>query len=92
MALKRLYKRSQVEGDVLPAWLSEDVAVELLRVHYIKAQGGGDQRSNMLVVTPNLQALIQSDPGAAIDLIKGELSLPRFGKRLRITVSPQHNG
>ena len=92
MALKRLYKRSQVEGDVLPAWLSEDAAVELLRVHYIKAQGGGDQRSNMLVVTPNLQALIQSDPGADIDLIKRELSLPRFGKRLRITVSPQHNG
>jgi hypothetical protein len=74
--------------------LSEDGAVELLRVHYINpvAQGGADQRSNMLVVTPNLLALIQSDPEAVIDLVKGELSLPRFRKRLKIAVSAQHSG
>jgi hypothetical protein len=94
VALKRLYRRSQVEGDTLPSWLSEDGAVELLRVHYINpvAQGGADQRSNMLVVTPNLLALIQSDPEAVIDLVKGELSLPRFRKRLKIAVSAQHSG
>ena len=45
----------------------------------------------MLVVTPNLQALIQSDPGASVDRANGELVLPRFGKRLKITVSPKHN-
>ncbi len=93
IALKRLYKRSQVEGDALPNWVSEAAAMDLLRVLYIQPPAqGGDQRSNMVVVTPTLQALIQSDPGAVIDLTKGELLLPRYGKRLRIEVSPQHNG
>jgi hypothetical protein len=93
IALKRLYRRSQVEGDALPDWLSEDAAIDLLRVHYLKPVAqGGDQRSNMAVVTPTLQALIQSDPGAVMDLAKRELFLPKYGKRLKITVSPQHNG
>jgi hypothetical protein len=94
IALKRLYRRSQVEGDSLPDWLTEDAVIDLLRVHYIKpaAQGGGDQRSNMMVITPTLEVLIQLDPGVVIDLAKAELFLPRFGKRLRITILPQHNG
>ena len=78
---------------MLPDWLSEDATIDLLRVHYLKPTAqGGDQRSNMVVVTPNLQTLIQSDTGAVIDLAKGELLLPKYGKRLKITVSPQHNG
>ena len=93
LALKRLYQRSQVEGDVLPDWLSADATIDLLRVHYVKPTAqGGDQRSNMVVVTPNLQALIQSDAGAVINLSKGEIFLPKHGKRLKITVSPEHNG
>lgn len=77
-----------MEGDALPGWLSDDAAIDLLCVHYLKsaAQGGGDQRSNMVVVTPNLQALIQSDAGAVIDLAKGELILPKYGKWLKIKV------
>jgi hypothetical protein len=46
----------------------------------------------MVVLTPNLEALIQSDPGAVINPAKGELFLPKYGQRLKITVSPQHNG
>jgi hypothetical protein len=94
LALKRLYKRSQVEGDALPDWLPEDAAIDLLRVHYLKPglKEGGHGRENMMVVTPTLQALIQSDPGAVIDLDKGEMFLPKYGRKLKITVSPQHNG
>lgn len=51
LALKRHYKRSQVEGDALPDWLSEEATIDLLRVHYVKPTArGGDQRSNMVVL------------------------------------------
>ena len=93
-ALKHLYRRSQVEGDDLPAWVPEEFATELLQVHAIQPApaGGADERSNLVVVTPTLERLLQLDPGATIDLCKGEVHLPRWGKRLRLSVSAQHNG
>jgi hypothetical protein len=78
----------------LPNWLPAEAAVELLRAHYIRplGQAGSEQRSNMLVITPTLQALIELDKEAIVDLAKRELVLPKYGKRLPITVSPEHNG
>jgi hypothetical protein len=92
--LKRLYGRSQAEGDDLPEWVPGDLRLELLQVHYITppSQGGRDERSNMIVVTPTLRAVIQMDAQATVDLLKGELHLPRFQRRLKLSVSPEHNG
>lgn len=91
--LKRLYGRSQVEGDNLPEWLPEDLRVELLQVHYIAplSQGGRDEWSNMIVVTPTLRAMLQMDAHATIELQKGEPHLPRFQRRLKLSVLPEHN-
>jgi len=92
--LKRLYGASQVEGDNLPAWLPEEKVIDLLEVHHIIPLGehGPDERSNMIVLTPTLHALIHWDSGASIDLEQGEIHLPRLGKRLKIRVVPEHNG
>mgnify|MGYP000966811255 CR=1 FL=1 len=92
--LKRLYRRSQVEGDELPNWVTGELAVEVLQVHCIQSpsSGGAQVRSNMVVVSPTLERLLQLDPGVVIDLEKGELYLPRLNQRLKLTVSEHHNG
>jgi hypothetical protein len=92
--LKKLYGRSQVEADELPAWLGAEVAGNLLEVHHIKrlADGGPDERSNMIVLTPTLHALVHLDPGTIIDLQRGLLELPKFGLRAKISVKSNHNG
>jgi hypothetical protein len=93
-ALKSLYGRSQIEADNLPDWLGTEVADKLLEVHHIRrlADGGPDQRINMIVLTPTLHALVHLDPGASINLQLGVLELPKFGLRAKITVKPNHNG
>lgn len=90
--LKTLYGRSQVEGDDLPVWVGAEVAKSLLEVHQIQrlADGGADERSNMIVLTPTLHALVHWDPGAVIDLRRGSLELPLFGLRAKIMVKPNH--
>lgn len=92
--LKALYARSQVEGDDLPAWLSAEVTANLLEVHHIQrlADGGPDERSNMVVLTPTLHALVHLDPGVVIDLQQGRIDLPKFGLRAKVTVKANHNG
>ena len=93
-ALKTLYGRSQVESDNLPAWLGSEVTGSLLEVHHIKrlADGGPDQRGNMIVLTPTLHALVHLDAGVIIDLPRGRLELPKFGLSAQIKVQPNHNG
>jgi hypothetical protein len=93
-ALKSLYGRSQVEADDLPAWLGDKVTSNLLEVHHIKrlADQGPDHRSNMIVLTPTLHALVHLDPGTVIGLARGVLELPKFGLRAKISVKPNHNG
>ncbi len=92
--LKKLYGRSQVEGDELPSWLRGEVAGNLLEVHHIKrlTDGGPDERSNMIVLTPTMHALIHLDPGAVVDLGRGLLELPKFGLTAKISVQANHNG
>jgi hypothetical protein len=92
--LKNLYRTSQIEGDTLPAWIKGDVLEELLEVHHIMrlADGGLDERMNMIVLTPTLHALVHLDPNASIDLIKGTLELPKFGIQAKVIVKPDHNG
>jgi predicted HNH restriction endonuclease len=66
--------------------------IEVLEVHHIKplAQGGADERHNMIVVTPTLHALIHSDPACEIDLKSGKIRL--FGRDFIIQVAATHNG
>lgn len=92
--LKALYGRSQVEADDLPNWVTADVLGSLLEVHVIQAlsKSGADERSNMIVLTPTLHALVHLDPGALIDLKKGILELPKFGLRAKVITKPNHNG
>ena len=92
--LKALYGRSQVEADDLPSWITADVAGALVEVHHIKplSQSGADARSNMIVLTPTLHALVHLDPGTVIDLNKGVLELPKFGLQARLSMKPNHNG
>ncbi|MCX6926196.1 MAG: HNH endonuclease signature motif containing protein, partial [Verrucomicrobia bacterium] len=92
--LKGLYGRSQVEADDLPSWLNAEVTGSLLEVHHLKrlAEGGPDERSNMIVLTPTLHALVHLDPGAVIDLARGLLELPKFRLRAKVSVNPNHNG
>ena len=92
--LKALYGRSQVDGDDLPAWLDSKLTSYLLEVHHIKqlANSGPDERSNMIVLTPTLHALVHLDPGTIINLETGLLELPQFGIKARISVKPNHNG
>ena len=92
--LKRLYGRSQVEGDSLPSWLKADFADGLLEVHHIKllSKDGDDERSNMVVFTPTLHAVVHLDSEAVVDLKRGILELPKFGVKTKISVKPNHNG
>ena len=92
--LKTLYGRSQVEADDLPNWVTADVLGSLLEVHHVQAlsKNGADERSNMIVLTPTLHALVHLDPGALIDLKKGILQLPKFGLHAKVSTKPNHNG
>jgi hypothetical protein len=90
--LKKLYGKSQVEGDRLPDALPAERIQDALEVHHIKAlsKGGPDECSNMIVVTASLHNLIHADPGCLIDLKAGKMVL--FGVPLRVDVHASHNG
>jgi hypothetical protein len=92
--LKSLYRASQVEGDVLPVWVPDSLVELLLEVHHIEplGEGGEDERSNMIVLTPTLHALMHACDDARIDLKSGVLSIPSKGIERKITVKANHNG
>jgi hypothetical protein len=92
--LKALYRASQVEGDALPEWLPDDLVELILEVHHIQllSEGGEDERSNMIVLTPTLHALVHACEDASIDLESGVLSIPSRGIRRKIEVKANHNG
>lgn len=92
--LKDLYGGSQVEGDQLPDWVPDELAELILEVHHVKplGNGGEDERSNMIVLTPTLHALVHACGDARIDLKAGTLSIPSRGIERKITVKPDHNG
>jgi len=86
--LKKLYGRSQIEGDDLPGWVSGGEIAEVLRVHCFGSDP--DDWKSLLVVSPLYDALIRLDGGAEADLAAGTLRLPRFGKKLSLAVRPEH--
>jgi hypothetical protein len=90
--LKSLYGASQVAGDQLPPGLPQAQVVEVLEVHHIRplSKGGADERSNMIVVTASLHALIHADAACHIDL--GQRTMVLFGVRLALDVKPNHKG
>ena len=90
--LKLIYGRSQVTGDQLPPGLPQAQVVEVLEVHHIRplSKDGADERSNMIVVTASLHALIHADANCHIDL--GQRTMVLFGVRLSLDVKPNHNG
>lgn len=92
--LKSLYRASQVDGDVLPDWVPDSLVELLLEVHHIESlgTGGDDERSNMIVLTPTLHALLHACDDARIDLKTGLLSIPSKGIERKITVKVNHNG
>ncbi len=89
--LKALYGGSQVAGDQLPPGLPQAQVVEVLEVHHIQplSKGGSDERSNMIVVTASLHALIHADPNCRVDLEQRTMVL--FGINLQLDVKPNHN-
>jgi hypothetical protein len=92
--LKSLYQASQVEGDKLPEWVPDSLVDLLLEVHQIDplGEGGEDERSNMIVLTPTLHALMHACEDARIDLKSGVLSIPSQGIERKIAVKADHNG
>lgn len=92
--LKSLYRTSQVEGDDLPDWVPDSLVELLLEVHHIDplGTGGEDERSNMIVLTPTLHALMHACADAKLDLKAGLLSIPSMGIERKITVKADHNG
>lgn len=92
--LKSLYRASQVNGDELPAWVPESLVDLLLEVHHIEplGEGGEDERSNMIVLTPSLHALMHACEDAKIDLKAGLLTIPSVGIERVIAVKANHNG
>jgi len=86
--LKSLYGESQVHGDALPSWLSQESRLQLLRVH--RFGNKTEEWPSMLVVTPLFEALIHLDPGATIDLSSKLLKLPGLGKEFPLHVKPEH--
>lgn len=86
--LKELYGGSQVKGDEMPEWITEEARMNLLRVRCVGSDPS-DWKS-LVVVTPLYDALIQLDGGAKVDLEAGTLSLPKFGKELPLNVKPEH--
>jgi hypothetical protein len=83
--LKRLYGRSQVEGDNLPDWV--EAANDVLRVHLFRR--GATDWASMIVVSPTMKALIDLDPGAKVDLAAKKLELPLYGQTIKLTVNPK---
>jgi hypothetical protein len=94
LELKSLYGRSQVEADDLPSWMNAEATTNLLEVHLVRrlVNGGSDERSNMVVLTPTLHALVHLDPGVVIDFQRGILESPKFGLKAKVRVKPNHNG
>ena len=92
--LKSLYGASQVEGDQLPDWVPDELVELILEVHHIDSlgDGGEDERSNMIVLTPTLHALVHVCEDARIDLKAGVLSIPSRGIERKVTVKADHNG
>ena len=86
--LKQLYGKSQIDGDRLPDWVKPDDVMNLLRVRCVGSHPE-DWRS-LIVVSPLYDELIRLDAGAKLDLAAETLTLPRFGKELKLTVHPQH--
>lgn len=86
--LKQLYGKSQVDGDRLPDWVKPDDIMNLLRVRCVGSHPE-DWRS-LIVVSPLYDELIRLDAGAKLDLASATLTLPRFGKELKLTVHPEH--
>jgi hypothetical protein len=93
--LKALYQRSQVDGDVLPAFLQLDIALSALEVHHIipLAEGGDDERHNMIVTTATMHNLIH----AAAKQNKCDVTLTMkcmtfHGKNVPVHVDLNHNG
>lgn len=88
--LRNLYRTSQVENDGFPDWVPQDIVRDLLTIHNFGRSSDGSEVSTMVVVSPMMKALIDSDPGASLDLGNGYIDLPRFGKKLRLTVRNEH--
>lgn len=86
--LKQLYGKSQIDGDLLPDWVKPDDIMNLLRVRCVGTHPE-DWRS-LIVVSPLYDELIRLDAGAKLDLATETLTLPRFGKELKLSVHPQH--
>jgi hypothetical protein len=86
--LKALYGSSQIHGDELPAWLSAEATLDVLRVHCF-GKNPADWKS-LIVVSPLFETLIRLDQGAKINLSTKTLSLPGFGKELTLQVNPEH--
>ena len=86
--LKQLYGKSQIDGDRLPDWVMPDDVMNLLRVRSVGSHPE-DWRS-LVVVSPLYDELIRLDGGAKLDLTTATLTLPRFGKELKLTIHPQH--
>jgi hypothetical protein len=90
--LKAMYGTSQVRGDSLPEGLPVDKVRDALEVHHIAplSKSGADERSNMIVVSATMHALIHSDPNCVIDLTNKRMSL--FGLTIELSVDAGHNG
>jgi len=70
--------------------MSQEVMKRVLEVHHIVplSQGGADDWSNMIVLTPTLHALVHAIPGSIIHLKAGVLEVA--GVRLAVEVHPEH--
>ena len=87
--LKRLYGESQVEGDSLPGGLPSERILEVLEVHHINVgKDVPEAKSNMIVVSATLHALIHADTNCLIDLANGAMTL--FGVQLKVHLKPSH--
>jgi hypothetical protein len=88
--LKCLYGRSQASGDHGLDSISIEDMRGVLEVHHIVplSQGGADNWSNMVVLTPTLHALVHAHPGSSIDLRSGVLHVA--GATLPLQVHPDH--
>ena len=88
--LKGLYGCSQALGDHGLDSISIEAMRVVLEVHHIVplSQGGSDDWSNMVVLTPTLHALVHAHPGASIDLRSGVIYVA--GAKLALQVHADH--
>jgi hypothetical protein len=88
--LKGLYGCSQALGDHGLDSISIEAMRGVLEVHHIVplSQGGPDDWSNMVVLTPTLHALVHAHPGASIDLRSGVIYVA--GAKLALQVHADH--